>query len=245
MRIDLATSALQLPAYFKEDRQQTIIVVDVLRASTTITTAIYNGAKEMIVVEKLQEAMDYAEKGYLVGAERKALRCDFARFGNSPYEYQPEIVHDKTLVFTTTNGTKCIERAFSIGAKKVYIGGIINLEQATNQLLRDNNDIIVLAAGWNDTIGLEDCIYAGAIAEKLIQKGAIIEMSDGTFAMRELWQIHGQNDQDLIKYIANTEHYKRMKKAGVVGDVPYCLTQNDKMPFLEVRKEKGKYLCRM
>lgn len=189
--------------------------------------------------------MDYAAKGFLVGAERKALRCDFARFGNSPFEYHPDIVCNKTLVFTTTNGTKCIERAFNIGAQKVYIGGIINLEQATNQLLKDNNNIIVLAAGWNDTLGLEDCIYAGAIADKLIQKGAKVEMSDGTVAMRELWQIHGQNNQDLIKYISNTEHYKRMEKAGVVGDVPYCLTQNDKMPFLEVRKEEGKYICRM
>lgn len=245
MRIDLAPSSLDLSAYINEEKEQIIIVVDILRASTTITTAINNGAKEMIIVKRLTEAREYAKNGYLVGAERKALRCDFARFGNSPFEYKSEIVRNNTVVFTTTNGTKCIERAFEAGGRHIYIGALINLEQAAQKLMQENKDIIVLAAGWNDTFGLEDGIYAGAIADKLISKGAEVTLGDGTRAMYELWKAYGSSEESLLQIISKTEHYARMVNAGVVSDVPYCLMQNDSMPFLQVIKENGKYICRL
>ena len=103
-----------------------VVVIDILRATSTITTILHNGASAVIPVKEEQTAKDYKVQGFLVGGEREGQTIEGFDFGNSPFQYKPEIVKDKEIVLTTTNGTKCIE--MSNNAYQVVIGSFLNLD---------------------------------------------------------------------------------------------------------------------
>jgi len=118
MELDICFSPALYPFYRKEN--DTVIVVDVFRASATLCAMLANGASAVITVADIEEAKQYKSRGYLVGAERNARQCDFADFGNSPYDYTREKVAGKEVVFTTTNGTRAIDAAKN--AKQLFVG---------------------------------------------------------------------------------------------------------------------------
>ena len=123
MILDICLSPALYPFYKKEN--DTVIVVDIFRACTTICAAFANGASAIIPVADIEEAKQYKLRGYPVGAERNTRKCDFADFGNSPFDYTQEKVKGKEIVFTTTNGTNAIEQ--SRGCKTLLIGAFSNI----------------------------------------------------------------------------------------------------------------------
>lgn len=233
MTIDICLSPALYPFYQNEN--DTVIVVDVFRASATMCTALANDAAAIIPVADIEEAKRYKAEGFLVGAERNAQKCDFADFGNSPFDYKKEIVQNKEIVFTTTNGTQAIEAAKN--AKHLFIGTFSNIDALVKECVEIDGKIVILCAGWNNRINVEDTLFGGAFAEKLSEKTDTVFGSDAMKIAVELWQLA---KNDLLSYIKKTDHYHRLIANGVESDAEYCLRQNtvSVVPYYDIINRK-------
>lgn len=219
MTLDICLSPALYPFYRKEN--DTVIVVDVFRASATICTALANGASAIIPVAGIDEARRYKSDGFLVGAERNARKVDFADFGNSPFDYSREKVLGKEIVFTTTNGTQAINAAKD--AANLFIGTFSNIDVLVDKCVEAGGSIVVLCAGWNNKVNMEDTLFGGAFAERLSEKTDVHFESDTVKMSMELWQLAKENPLDFVK---SSDHYKRLVDNGAEGDAAYCFMQN-------------------
>lgn len=209
------------PAIFNchQNPEAVVVVVDVLRATSAICTAFMNGAGEIIPVGTVDEAKTYKNKGYLVAAERDGFVLDFADFGNSPYNFTPERVFGKTIVYSTTNGTQAVQMASS--CHKVAIGSYLNLSALCEWLAKQQRDVIVFCAGWKNRFSLEDTILAGAISKKLVQEYGLSTICDSATAAIDLWSIA---EADLMAYIDKAAQRSRLRKNGLDDVIDYCHT---------------------
>ncbi|MDD4777573.1 MAG: 2-phosphosulfolactate phosphatase [Fermentimonas sp.] len=219
MKIDLCPSPALYP-YYKSDHD-TVIVVDVFRASATMCTMLNNGASAIIPVSDTDEAREYKSMGFLVGAERKTKKCDFADFGNSPFDYTPEKVQGREVVFTTTNGTRAIEAASD--CKELLIGTFLNIDALVERCVKTAERVVILCAGWNNRLSIEDTLFGGAFAEKAMEMTNVNLDSDSIRMTLDLWH---RVKSDLTGYIKESDHYRRLVDNGAVGDAAYCLTPN-------------------
>lgn len=217
MKVDVCFSPALYP-YYADSNNYIVVVVDIFRATTTMCAALKNGANCIIPVASIEEAQQYKAKGYLVGAERNVKRCDFADFGNSPFDYTKEKVEGKEIVFTTTNGTQAIEAAAN--ADVLTIGAFSNISALTEFCIQKQKDVMILCAGWNNRFNIEDTLFGGALAERLMGEG-YASASDATKVALSMWQ---EAQSDLRGYINRTEHIKRLEANNLQDSVEYCLT---------------------
>ena len=215
--------------YFK-GRFEIVVVIDVLRATSAICSALNNGVKAVIPVSTIEEAKVYQEKGYLVGAERQGEIVEGFDFGNSPYSYMKPELKGKEIVLSTTNGTRAINIAKE--ADQVVIGSLINLEALTTWLLEQNKNVLCLCSGWKDKFNLEDTICGGAIAETLISSGKFSSDEDSSVAAKYLYMSAKDNYMGFLK---SSSHRRRLKRLNLNKDIKYCLTPNqvDLIPALQ------------
>lgn len=237
MKIDVCFSPALYPAYHHPDA--IVVVVDIFQATTTMATAFANGVKSIRPVATIEEAQAYKEKGWLVGAERNVKRCDFADFGNSPFDYTSEKVAGKNVVFTTTNGTRAITIASS--AFRVITGAFVNLKAVADYCLYHKRDVVVLCSGWQDKVNIEDTLFGGALTDILIRTSLYQSGGDATAIAQDMWNSHQDH---LLPYIETTEHYARLKVNGLDNAVPYCLTFNQIDFVPELRMENNILILR-
>lgn len=232
MKIDVCFSPALYPAY--HDPEAIVVVVDIFRATTTMAAAFSNGVRSIRPVATVEEAQAYKEKGWLVGAERNVRRCDFADFGNSPFDYTPEKVAGKEIVFTTTNGTKAITIAQS--AYRVVTGAFINLQAVADYCVGHKRDVVVLCSGWQDKVNIEDTLFGGALVDLLVNTGLYEKGSDSAVIAQDMWTT---NKEDLLRYLAPTDHVARLKANHLDDSIPYCLTLSitDRVPELSIEEE--------
>ena len=232
MELEVCLSPALYPAYRQENDR--VIVVDVFRATTTICAAFANGARAIIPVAGIQDAERYKAQGFSVGAERNARKCDFADFGNSPFDVTAEKVGGKTIVFTTTNGTQAVEAAKD--SAYLLIGAFSNIDVLMEKSIEFGGRVVILCAGWNNRINIEDTLFAGAFAEKLIQKAVIRRLPDSVRIALHLWE---KAKSDPLEFVKQTEHYQRLIANHAETDAPFCL-QHDTCPVVPYYdKEKG------
>ncbi|MEA4950445.1 MAG: 2-phosphosulfolactate phosphatase [Petrimonas sp.] len=217
--VDICLSPALYPFYQKEN--DVVVVVDIFRATTTMCAAFNNGAAAIIPIADIELAKKYKSEGFLVGAERKTRRVEFADFGNSPFEYSQEKVSGREIVFTTTNGTRAIDAAKDCG--RLLIGAFSNIDMLTDKCLQWGERIIILCAGWNNKVNIEDTLFGGAFVEKLSEKAEVALESDAVRIALGLW---GSAKHSPLDYIKNTDHYRRLIANGVESDAAYCLRQN-------------------
>ena len=124
----------------------TVVLVDVLRATTTICTAVANGVEAIIPVATHEEARQLKAKGFLVASEKDGVRLDWADFGNSAFSFTRKAIGGKTLVYCTTNGTRAL--AIAKGASSIAIGAFINISAVTEWPVAQQKDVVVLFSGW-------------------------------------------------------------------------------------------------
>ena len=232
MKIEVCFSPALYPAY--HDPEAIVVVVDIFRATTTMAAAFSNGVRSIRPVATVEEAQAYKEKGWLVGAERNVRRCDFADFGNSPFDYTPEKVAGKEIVFTTTNGTKAITIAQS--AYRVVTGAFINLQAVADYCVGHKRDVVVLCSGWQDKVNIEDTLFGGALVDLLVNTGLYEKGSDSAVIAQDMWIT---NKEDLLRYLAPTDHVARLKANHLDDSIPYCLTLSitDRVPELAIEEE--------
>ncbi|MDR2808940.1 MAG: 2-phosphosulfolactate phosphatase [Tannerellaceae bacterium] len=229
MEIDVCFSPALYPFYHHPE--SIVVVVDVFRATTTMVTAFHEGVRSIRPVATVEEAEAYKEKGWLVGAERNVKRCDFADFGNSPFDYTAQKLKNKDLVFTTTNGTKAITLAKD--AFRVVTGAFINLHTVAMYCIEHRKNVVVLASGWENKINIEDTLFGGALTDLLLCAGGYRPAGDAARIAQDMWNEHKSN---LTAYIRQTEHFHRLETNRLADAVPYCLTLNcvSALPVLHI-----------
>ena len=146
-----------------------VVLVDILRATTTICTAVGNGVEAIIPVATHDEARRLKSEGFLVASEKDGVQVDFADFGNSAFSFTREAIGGKTLVYCTTNGTRALELAK--GASSVVIGAFINISAVTKWLAGQQKNVVILCSGWKNKFCLEDALFAGALTQRLLDTG--------------------------------------------------------------------------
>lgn len=209
------------PALFREFRNSEAIavVVDILRATSAIVTAFMNGVSQIIPVETLQEAEDFKKKGYLVAAERDGLVQPFADFGNSPYNFTKERVSGQQIVYSTTNGTQAIHEAGN--CHRIVIGAYLNFTALSDWLVNQHRDIIILCAAWKNKFNLEDTLFAGALAERILQNPDYYTICDSALASIDLYRIAKEN---ILNYIDKAAQRHRLRKNNLDDVIGYCHT---------------------
>ncbi len=213
------------------DDQNIVVIIDVLRATSTICAAIFNGVKNLIPVATVDEARVMKQQGYMVASERDGYVLDFADFGNSPFNFTPEVVNGKDIVYSTTNGTRCIHMASH--SKAVVIGSFLNISVLTDWLIRQNAPVLLFCASWKDRFSLEDTVCAGALAERLLASGKFETICDGVTASIDLWNLAQPN---LPGYIQKAAQKSRLASKGLDDCIEYCLTA-DLCPVVPLFKD--------
>lgn len=208
------------PALFEADKHadSIVVIIDILRASSAICTAFANGAAAIIPVAEIDEAKAYKTKGYLVAAERDGFVLDFADFGNSPFNFTPEKVRGKTIVYSTTNGTGIIK--LSSEAAMIVIGAFLNISSLTEWLEGQERNVLLFCAGWKNRFSLEDTICAGAIASRLMKTSLYSTICDSTVAAMDLWSIA---EDDPLQYIEKAAQRTRLRDKGLDDCISFCL----------------------
>ncbi len=196
----------KLFSYILTQENFIVVIVDILRATTSICTALNNDVKSIIPVASVDEAREYKKNGYLVASERNGKVLDFADFGNSADNFMVDEVKGKTIVYSTTNGTKAIKMAGK--SEAVVIGSFINLDAMTKWLIKQNKNVVILCAGWKGKFNLEDSVFAGALTKGLLENESIITECDSAKASVDLWHIA---KDDLKQYIDKSSHRHRLR----------------------------------
>ncbi len=218
-RIEVCFSPRQFELY-KSDFD-ICVVIDVLRATTAICTAIEHGVEAIIPVSTVEEATEYRDKGYIVAAEREGKIVEGFDFGNSPYAFMNPELKGKTVVLTTTNGTYAISKASKMPT--VVIGSLVNLDVLCHWLIEQHKDVLLLGSGWKNKFNLEDTICAGAIADQLIESRLFKADEDSTVAAKFIYRSAREN---MFSFLRASSHRRRLRKLNLNEDVKYCLNPN-------------------
>jgi 2-phosphosulfolactate phosphatase len=213
-----------------------VIVIDVLRATSTMVTALANGCQSIIPVISPEDAIErrLTLPGSLLGGERNVLPIEGFDLGNSPFDYVPEKVGGKKVIITTTNGTRAIRDASA--APKIWMASFLNMQSIVLAVLRqfENSDklqgIVVFCAGTEERFDLPDTLCAGMLIDGL---GTNVTLNDLGEAARMLYR---SSENYLVDKIRNSVHGKKLISLGFERDVVYCSTPNI-LPIIPVFKE--------
>lgn len=226
LKIEVCLTPALLPLHKLEN--SVVVVIDIFRATSSICYGIENGAEAIIPVSHVEECAAYHGKGHLLAAERDGEVVEGFDFGNSPFAYTPEKVAGKTIVLTTTNGTHAIQ--LSRSAKRIVIGSFLNLSSLSQWLKDENENIILVCAGWKNNFNLEDTIFAGAVVHQL--KDERYTLDDAAIASEDLYNLA---KNDLAGFLSKSSHSERLKKLGIEEDIAFCLRvdETSAIPVLE------------
>lgn len=201
-----------------------VVIIDVLRATSTIAAALHNGAKHIIPVDSVAECIRIGKQieGITAG-ERDGQIAEGLKHGNSPFEYPKEFIGGKTLVLTTTNGTRLLHMALDRGAKGIITGSFPNLSAVCDYLVSKKQNVILGCAAWKDRVNMEDTLFAGAVINR-IKDHFYINCDSSKIAE----SIYEEAKPDLFEFIKKKDasHYHRLSGFGLEKDIRYCLTED-------------------
>lgn len=207
---------------------KTVVVTDILRATSCMVTAFAHGVKTIRPFADLDACRDAAAAGYETSGERNGVKVDGFHRGNSPFEYMNSDLQGKRIAFTTTNGTQAIDKAR--GASSLLIGAFLNIGAVAEACKQNGLPVLVVCAGWKGRFNLEDTLFAGALTERL--KDDLHTDDDSVLAARHLWQVA---QPDLPGFLQRSSHVQRLNRLNIHEDFNFCL-QADKytvVPRLE------------
>lgn len=218
-KVEVCYSPASFPLFYNENA--IVVVIDVLRATSAICTALYHGVEKIIPVADLEDARAYQKQGFITAAERNGEVIEGFDLGNSPFDYMNDAIKGKTIVLSTTNGTQAIEAAKN--NYQVVIGSFLNKDVLSEWLIKQKRDIVFLCAGWKNKFNLEDTLLAGAITQNLLRSKQYETVCDSAIASMHLYTI-GKNN--LYTFLENSSHRLRLDKLKLEKDIKYCFTPN-------------------
>lgn len=210
-----------------------VVIIDVFRATSTIASALYNGARCVIPVDSVPKAIEISRNiDGIAAGERDGKIAEGLLHGNSPLEYSRDFIENKTLVLTTTNGTRLLHMALERGADTIVSGSFPNLSAVCDYLVKENKNVILGCAGWKDRFNLEDTLFAGAVINR-VGKNFTIHCDSSLMAET----MYGKYKNNLVGFAPKLTHYHRLvERFGLIEDIRYCLT-NDLANVLPIYKE--------
>lgn len=208
-------------------KDKNVIVVDVLRASTTMTIALANGAKEIIPTETTANAARIAKgsANSLLCGERSGKIVEGFDLGNSPLEYSSNVIKGKTLIFSTTNGTATILKTRH--AKSCVLASFVNISAITSYINSLNEDVVIICSGKQGNFSLEDCFCSGAIINNLINYRANeFTLDDSAVASLNIYKNYistdKMNSNEILHVFKYSEHGKYLASIGFEKDLEEC-----------------------
>ncbi len=220
MRIDVIDVAGNIT---KEKVQgKTAIIIDVLRATSVMVTALANGVKAIYPYKDIESVLENSKKDSnpLLCGERKGLKIGGFHCGNSPLEYPKELVEGRNMYMTTSNGTRAIEKTVE-GAERIYISAFLNVGRVAKQIVEDNRDVVIVCSGTDDNFSLDDALCAGEIIKRVCEKKKV-ELSDMAIGLKFI----AENSENISITLAGTKHYEYLKSIGFTGDMEHCFTMD-------------------
>jgi 2-phosphosulfolactate phosphatase len=221
VRIDVSFSGAHAPA---DTTGRVVLVIDVLRASSTIAVALANGARNIIPFESAEEAITrskaFERRDVLLAGERRMLAIPGFDLGNSPREFTREAVEGKTLLFTTTNGTVALVN--TQGARDVVVGSYLNYSAVVAMLrsaARAGVDVGIICAGRERQFSLEDAACAGRFVRGITRRGPRVEINDAAAAAVLIDKRYGD---DLLGLFSASVHGRALAEAGFGEDLALC-----------------------
>jgi 2-phosphosulfolactate phosphatase len=202
--------------------ESVVVIIDVFRATSTIATALYNGANKIIPVASVEDCISIGKNlGAITAGERDGKIIPGLQYGNSPAEYPRTFIEGKTLVLTTTNGTKLLHMALSSGADEVITGSFPNLGAVCKHLVQKGKNVLLGCSAWKDKFNLEDTLFAGAVISHIKEHFTI--HCDSSLMAEEMYNLH---KHDMYSFIRKTTHWHRLAAYGLEKDLEYCVTEN-------------------
>jgi len=213
-----------------------VVVIDVLRATSTIATALNNGAGAVVPVDDIAKCIDLGSMiNGITAGERDGRIADGLEYGNSPFEYPPSFIKGRTLVLTTTNGTRLLHMALARGASHIITGSFPNLSAVCEYLIAQQQPVLLACSAWKDRVNIEDTLFAGAVIKKVRQNFNI--NCDASGIAESLFETATPDLYGFLKE-KNATHYQRLTGFGLEKDLRYCLTIDvaNVLPFYENEK---------
>ena len=218
-------------------RDRTVVVIDVLRACSTIVTALHHGARAVVPVADMAQAGRIAQNldpsVYVLGGERSGRKIEGYHLGNSPQEYTRERVEGRDVILNTTNGTTALDRARS--AQHLVAGCFLNADRVVDFIREQGRDVALVCAGRNNRLSLEDTLCAGLLLHRLWngrEPDADAMTDTSHVAFSQYLRDHG-NLEAALRHSCNARHLTAM---GLEADVAYCLRTNA-LPVLPYYKD--------
>lgn len=210
-----------------------VVIIDVLRATSTIATALFNGARCVVPVDNIPRCIELGKAiDSITAGERDGRIAEGLQYGNSPFEYPREFVAGKTLVLTTTNGTRLLHMALEKGASHIVTGSFANLSAVCDYIISQKQPVILACAAWKDRINLEDTLFAGAVISRV--KNHFSVNCDSSQIAETLYE---EAKPDLFEFLKqkHASHYHRLINYELETDLKYCLTPDlaNVLPFYE------------
>ena len=216
-----------------------VVIIDVFRATSTIASALYNGAKCIIPVDSVAKAIEISKSiGGIAAGERDGMIAEGLEHGNSPMEYHRSFIENKILVLTTTNGTRLLQMALDKNADTIISGSFPNLSAVCDFLIAEKKNVVLGCAGWKDRFNLEDTLFAGAVINRIQREFSI--HCDSSLMSSAMFEKHKNN---LLDFAPSLTHYHRLvERFGLIEDIKFCLT-NDVANVLPVYSD-GKLIAK-
>lgn len=205
-----------------------VVVIDILRATTTMCVAFDNGVDYIVPVEDIETCKSYRERGFLIAGERSGEQLADFDLGNSPFSYNEETIGGKRVALTTTNGTKALKAAQQRNAKEIVIGSFGNIDTLAQWLIKKNEHVCLLCAGWRDNVTLEDTIFAGALARKL--RHNFRRFQDTALIAETLFNSANTRKRYFFRH---SSHFQRLIHLNLQEEVKYAM-RKDTHPVIPV-----------
>lgn len=205
-------------------RECIVVVIDILRATSTIATALHNGAKSIIPVDSVEKCMRLGrDMECITAGERDGKVAEGLQYGNSSFEYPRAFIEGKILVLTTTNGTKLLHMALSKGATEIITGSFLNLSAVCDHLVKEKKNVILACAGWKDKVNIEDTLFAGAVVSRIKEH---FEINCDASQIANCLYDNAKDDLYEFMKANDASHYHRLTNFGLEKDIRHCLTED-------------------
>lgn len=207
----------------------TAVVIDVLRATSVITTAVYNGCLDVVPVLEIEDALTYKNEEVLLGGERRGFKIEGFDLSNSPLEYNRQNVEGKRIVFTTSNGTRAIIKAKYCDT--ILIGSMLNAKYLADFVVKNGSDINIICSGTDGNFSIDDFLCAG----KIIYEINKLKETDMTDFATLAYLTYMNNRENIFEYLKYASHYKYMMSIGLEEDIKYCFKEDilDVVPYFK------------
>jgi 2-phosphosulfolactate phosphatase len=207
---------------------QTVVIVDILRATSCMTTAFAHDIHSITPFALLPDCLALKAEGYLTAGERDGKKVTGFDLGNSPFEYMNPLLKGQKIAFTTTNGTQAIAK--SLEAKSILIGSFLNLSAVVRYLHDVTTNILIVCSGWKGKVNMEDTVFAGALVENL--KDSFEPACDAPLIAQRLY---AAARNDLREFLKDASHIKRLQRLNIRKDIDFCLQEDlyDVVPIIQ------------